>query len=462
MGCASMDSVPSAVKLSFARNNIREAIALNQPIASNPNSCLLRGNERSSSEPIFVRFSLIKQSFRERLERKVSKIYSLQPKLTHLVPYLYVGNNPLYYYIVMEDLGYEGLLDALVNKHFEVTEFNLCFGLRGMLETLATMHRNGVCHGQIIPEKILARENVCYLLDPTTGLESAAELLEESRYYAAPEVLNGETPTPNSDVWSLGALIYYLITGHTVYATGAMTTYINIAVANEPSFTDPVWRNVSPELVGILKRMLKRSEERVKVQDIIDSEWFNTVGLTRTVNLMGYGDFLLEEISSQKAVREAINLLANEMSKSKLEELLAKLQGMDYMKKGKVELKFLLEKVLDPEHRYLKKLDKGNLQVDYKSLIESAIQLNGLIIPERMAAIFYQKSKDKKHIKSAEIRDVMISFGMSVLFDKEDVFEREIKSMQTVPRKEANLTYEEFCRFLAEKHCNIPEEMIFM
>jgi len=461
MGCGNLSDT-STPKSNIICNNIREMITFDQPISSNSNSCLLRGKLRKSMKPIFIRFISIKGRSKEKVEKKILKIHELKLRLTHLVPYKYIGSNLHYYYLVMEDFGYKGLLDALVSKDFKVTGFNLWFGLRGIIGTLNVMHNSGICHGQISPVKILTHKGVCYLLDPTTGLESATELLEESLYYAAPEVLNGGVPSPESDVWSLGALIYYLITGKTVYPSAPMDHYLNIVATEEPSFKDLVWKNVSPELVTLIKNMLKRGRDRIEIIDIMKSDWFHKTGIHKTTDLMGYGDFLLDEISSQKTISESVNVLANEMSIQRHSELLNQLESMDYMHTGKVSLKFLLEKVLDPEHEFFQRLEKGDLQVEYANVIESAKRLNSLIIPERMAGIFYKYSKGNKYLKKKEMKHIMYNYGMSIILDNESEFERHVKNAQKSPRDKVDLTYEEFFAFFSEKRYNLSEEMIFM
>jgi len=460
MGCSNL-SIVVTPEYDIICNNIREMITFDQPISSNSNSCLLRG-KLGKDMKIFIRFISIKERSKEIVEKKILKIHELRLGLTHLVPYKYIGSNLHYYYLVMEDLGYKGLLDALLSKNFRLTESNLWFGLREIIKTLTVMHNSGICHGQICPAKILTHEAVCYLLDPTTGLESAAELLEESLHYAAPEVLNGKVPTPKSDVWSLGALIYYLIAGKTVYPSAPMDQYLNIVETEEPSFKEPVWKNVSPELVTLIKNMLKRGEDRIKVSDIMKSDWFGKIGIHKTTDLMGYGDFFLDEISLQKAISESVNVLANEMSIQEHGELLNELKSIDYLHTGKVGLKFLLEKVLDPGHELFKKLEKGDLQVEYANVIESAKKLKNLIISERMAGIFYKYSKGNEYLEKEEIKQIVCNYGRTIILDNEKKFELDVKNAQKSPRDEVNLTYEEFFAFFNEKRYDLSEETIFM
>jgi len=462
MGCISINAHSSLFKSNLECYNLREMITFDHPISFNCNSCLMKGRRIDNSKLLFIRFSFIKDRGKERLEKKLGTIYNLQPKLTYLVPYLYIGNNYHYYYLVIDDPGYESLNQALINNHFKVTEFNLCIALRGIIETLVIMHNAGICHGQIAPEKILVHNNIFYLFDPVTGLEHTSELLEECKYYAAPAVLNGESPSPLSDVWSLGALIYYLITGHTVYAEAPISQYLNIVNAGDPSFSEPVWSKVSPELVQMLKKMLKKCEHRITMDEIRSSHWLNVIGLTGTTNLTSYIKKLRNELSAHTIIKSSLYLLANEMHRQKLEGLLAELQLTDYMNTGKIGLRFLLEKVLDPDHKYFNILNGRNFQIFYKRFMETSINFNKLVVSERMAAIFYKHTKNKKYIEKEQIKAVMIKFGFSVLLDNDMIFEQNIKLIQEKKRYEINLTFEEFITFFEERRYNFSEEIIFI
>ena len=66
------------------------------------------------------------------------------------------------------------------------------------------------------------------LMDLGAGLDLASDHSDRARtltgtpMYLAPEVLSGEPASPRSDQYSLGVLLYYLVTGH--YPIEADTT----------------------------------------------------------------------------------------------------------------------------------------------------------------------------------------------------------------------------------------------
>jgi hypothetical protein len=87
-----------------------------------------------------------------------------------------------------------------------------------MLESLASFHSVNLCHGNLKPENvILTGEGACFtdagMLILFQGLpaEERALRIWESCRYQAPEVLQGEDPTPASDIYSAGRMVQEIL-----------------------------------------------------------------------------------------------------------------------------------------------------------------------------------------------------------------------------------------------------------
>ncbi|MGH9374403.1 MAG: protein kinase domain-containing protein [Vicinamibacterales bacterium] len=84
---------------------------------------------------------------------------------------------------------------------------------------LAAVHRAGFVHGDVKAQNVMRQVGGRIVLTDFGAsrlIEIAAQRLYRTvvtPYYAAPEVLLGGAPTARSDFYSVGILLYYLVTG---------------------------------------------------------------------------------------------------------------------------------------------------------------------------------------------------------------------------------------------------------
>src|ERR1700731_3462172 len=111
-------------------------------------------------------------------------------------------------------------LEALVRLHGPLDwHETLRIGVK-LAGALEAAHRAGILHRDVKPGNILLSEyGEPELTDfgiarMAGGFQTAPGVITGSPAFTAPEVLEGETPTPASDVYSLGATLFCALTGH--------------------------------------------------------------------------------------------------------------------------------------------------------------------------------------------------------------------------------------------------------
>lgn len=151
--------------------------------------------------------------------------------------------------------------------------------LKQVCGALAEAHRLGMVHRDLKPSNIMVCErggtpDVAKLLDfglaktAMTGMNGDSRLTHEGTFvgspmYASPEVCMGDSnPDPRSDIYSLGAVAYFLLSGRTVFphtaAMKAIFAHVNEDVV-PPSRHVPT---IPAQLEAVVMRCLAKDPNR--------------------------------------------------------------------------------------------------------------------------------------------------------------------------------------------------------
>jgi serine/threonine-protein kinase len=191
------------------------------------------------------------------------------------------------FYYVMELLSGLSLAD-LVERHGPLPPGRAIFLLRQACGALAEAHAVGLVHRDLKPANIFAarRGNLHDFVklldfglvlppsDPSTIEPSRESHIAGSPLYMAPEQAVGAVrPDARADVYGLGAVAYYLLTGRAPFA-GPNAMAVMIVVARDP--VEPPSRHrpgVPPDLERVVLRCLAKSPaDRFPNADALDRE----------------------------------------------------------------------------------------------------------------------------------------------------------------------------------------------
>src|SRR5581483_7464888 len=128
-------------------------------------------------------------------------------------------------YIVFEHVEGEDLKELVTRTGPLPVRRALDLGIQ-IGRALSFAHENGVVHRDVKPQNVLLRDGNAKVTD--FGIARADDLALESAQtttgtilgtgdYISPEQARGERASEQSDVYSLGALLYELLTGHVPY-----------------------------------------------------------------------------------------------------------------------------------------------------------------------------------------------------------------------------------------------------
>mmetsp|Transcript_14832 Transcript_14832/g.42519 ORF Transcript_14832/g.42519 Transcript_14832/m.42519 type:complete len:522 (-) Transcript_14832:126-1691(-) len=135
------------------------------------------------------------------------------------------------FYVVMPKCNGGELFEFLVTET-EVPEAECKRIIREILIAIGHLHRGGLVHRDVKPENIMFNvesavsaesPKTVKLIDFDTCVEWTPQSPKSSRFvgtpgYIAPEALLGQI-TPQSDIWSVGVILYILMTGETPWTS---------------------------------------------------------------------------------------------------------------------------------------------------------------------------------------------------------------------------------------------------
>jgi serine/threonine-protein kinase len=153
-------------------------------------------------------------------------------------------------YIVMELL--EGLnLEQLVERFGPLPPERACHLLQQALSALREMHQVGLVHRDIKPANLhVSRQAPCPdflkvtdlgLVKPPRGATAEHRVMHAKNRiigtpaYIAPETAMGEPGDMRSDIYSLGCVAYWLLTGRTVFEANSVQQMVWRHVQDEPT-----------------------------------------------------------------------------------------------------------------------------------------------------------------------------------------------------------------------------------
>jgi serine/threonine protein kinase len=154
-------------------------------------------------------------------------------------------------------------LDRVVADHGSLQAGAVARLATGLAESLASVHAAGVVHRDVKPGNVLMTDTGPVLID--FGL---ARAVDETRLtatgmvigtpgYLAPETVDGEEPTPATDVHGWAATVAFAATGRAPYGTGPDAAVLDRIRRGQHDLT-----GVEPDLAALLDRALAVEPQR--------------------------------------------------------------------------------------------------------------------------------------------------------------------------------------------------------
>src|SRR5687768_4997550 len=140
-------------------------------------------------------------------------------------------------------------------------------------EALAAAHQSGIVHRDIKPDNVMVRPDgyvkvldfgLVKLMEISSGRDAANTELGVAMgtlSYMSPEQAAGEPVDHRTDIWSLGVVLYELVTGQKPFSGDSRQATINGILSNEPVAASELNPTLPAELDQVLNKALEKDRE---------------------------------------------------------------------------------------------------------------------------------------------------------------------------------------------------------
>jgi serine/threonine-protein kinase len=214
----------------------------------------------------------------------------------HIVHVYEVSETADVCYIAME-MAEGGNLKDLVQGNGPMDYRRACQIIAEIAEALAYAHQRGVIHRDIKPANLMLSGNGrCKLADfglailNTRNADGKQSNVAGTPQFIAPELINAEPATPRSDIFSLGATLWYLLTASAPFAADT------VAETLDKQLHDPLpdLTRLQPDVPLTLSRAICKAMEKSPADRYENAEQFASVLRVHTIPVGATGSSLAD------------------------------------------------------------------------------------------------------------------------------------------------------------------------
>jgi serine/threonine protein kinase len=203
----------------------------------------------------------------ERFYREARTMATLRHP--HLCPVFDVGEFGGVHYFTMAYIEGGTLVDYLIEGE-GLPDRQVARLIAKTASALDTAHKTGIIHRDLKPANIMIDRNkepvvmdfgLAGVVDTNANLTQWGQMLGTPAYMAPEQILGDlDLVGPASDVYSLGAIMYQMLTGRTLY-DGSISSVIRQALESEPDELASLANHVDSELSAICSKALSKEPQ---------------------------------------------------------------------------------------------------------------------------------------------------------------------------------------------------------
>ena len=225
------------------------------------------------NRPVAIKFFQTNSAFSEQAERRLLREAQSAAVLNHpnICTIYEISASENRSFIVMEYVEGE-TLEARIRRDKPSISESLSLTL-SIAEALSEAHAAGIVHRDIKPSNViinsrgkvkvldfsLAKKAFAETNGTGTGFLSESGLIAGTIAYMSPEQARGQKVDARSDIWSLGIVLYEMLTGKLPFSGDTKSDLIAAILRSEPEPIQTFSPNLSSEIEQIIRRTLEKN-----------------------------------------------------------------------------------------------------------------------------------------------------------------------------------------------------------
>ena len=187
----------------------------------------------------------------------------------------------VYYYIVTEYLS-GGEIYKSISKRTKFTEIDCATIIKQVLLALNYCHKGNIVHRDLKPENILFEtedENsqiklvdfgFAEVFNPKKGMKD----ILGTPLFIAPEIISSKKYGSKADIWSLGVVTYFLLSGDPPFDGDDKNELFGAIKSAKYSYDSKIWSYISDDWKDFINNCLrKEAKKRSSAEDLLNHPW---------------------------------------------------------------------------------------------------------------------------------------------------------------------------------------------
>ena len=279
------------------------------------------------------------------IKKEIDKLININNP--NIIKYLGLYEDDYNIHILMEYFkGYDLSKIIALKKYNNYEEKDICEIICQLLQALKYIHKHNLIHRDIKPENIIFSDRKNYsslkLIDFgfTNIYHKKRKNLAGSPYYMSPEILEGNS-CPQSDIWSLGIIVYHMLTGKYPFKGKTCEILYDNIKNQDFNLLNTLKLNCSDEAKDFLVKCLNKDcNERLTAEECLEHPWitkfclkkdFNTINTETNDNSSDYE----KNADLKKEICLLLNKINPEIDVNELKEYFI---GLDADNSGKLSI----------------------------------------------------------------------------------------------------------------------------